>query len=63
MNPHANSLSPDRQPGESFEDYKERRRQLQTLAKKAGKYGRVLYDSSATNARKMRTPMRVEKKP
>ena len=45
MTTHENCLHPDRQEGESFEDYKERRRRLQKMSERAGKWGRVLYAS------------------
>lgn len=55
MNPHADSLNPARHPGESMDDYKDRRKRLNTLATMA--HGRVLYDSSVKNPRGKRVPV------
>lgn len=43
MNPHANSLNPAREEGETFEQYKERRARLTKLAEWQRTHGTLLY--------------------
>lgn len=47
MSKHENSLKPGRQPDETQEEYKERRARLTEMSKRAGHWGRLLYNVNA----------------
>ena len=54
------SLNPARQPDETQDEYRERRKTLQTLSKKAGRNAKVLFNSKPDPTARGRTAVKSE---